>query len=206
MLAQHDFVTMHVNGVRLPRQSAASLLDHRGPATRFWAYRKFSARFAALALCACFAIHGVLARTRDCRRASGFFFRELVLGTAIGPYIYTRFEIPDIMVGFWLVLTVHLFWRILDQENPSRWAVLVRSPLVNRGQRIDQRADWKSPFPVLIIGGYLLLTGNLRQLLRMRLISTSAVFLAMAVPWHVLATIRNPAQGESKGFFLVLFH
>jgi 4-amino-4-deoxy-L-arabinose transferase-like glycosyltransferase len=60
-------------------------------------------------------------------------------------------------------------------------------------------------FPVAIIGGYLLLTGNLRHFFRMKLASTTIVFLAAAAPWHVLITLRNPAQGESKGFFWFYF-
>jgi 4-amino-4-deoxy-L-arabinose transferase-like glycosyltransferase len=60
-------------------------------------------------------------------------------------------------------------------------------------------------FPVGIIGVYLLITGNWRHLLRLRLISTTAVFLAVAAPWHVLATLRNPAAGEAKGFFWFYF-
>jgi hypothetical protein len=60
-------------------------------------------------------------------------------------------------------------------------------------------------FPVAILGAYLLITRNLRQLLRMRLASTTLVFLVVAAPWHVLATIRNPPQGEAKGFFWFFF-
>jgi len=131
------------------------------------------------------------------------FFSGLVLGTAIGPYIYTRFTIPDIMVGFWLILTVHLFWRILDQENPSRW--LCWSLALVTAANVLTKGLIGIAFPVLIIGGYLLLTWNLKHLLRMRLVSSTAILLVTAAPWHVLATIRNLAQGESKGFFWFYF-
>jgi 4-amino-4-deoxy-L-arabinose transferase-like glycosyltransferase len=60
-------------------------------------------------------------------------------------------------------------------------------------------------FPVVILGAYLLLTGNLRHLLRLRLASTALVFLTIAAPWHVLATLRNPPSGQSKGFFWFYF-
>jgi hypothetical protein len=130
-------------------------------------------------------------------------FSALVLGTAIGPYIYTRFEIPDIMVGFWLILTVHLFLRTLDQANPSR--LLCWSLAIVTACNVLTKGLIGVVFPIAIIGGYLLLTGNLRHLLRIRLISSMVVFLAVAAPWHVLATIRNPAQGEAKGFFWFYF-
>jgi 4-amino-4-deoxy-L-arabinose transferase-like glycosyltransferase len=107
------------------------------------------------------------------------------------------------MVGFWLILTVHLFWQILDQENPSR--VLCWSLAIVTACNVLTKGLIGIAFPVLIIGGYLLLTGNLRHLFRMKLISTTAIFLAVAAPWHVLATLRNPAQGEAKGFFWFYF-
>jgi 4-amino-4-deoxy-L-arabinose transferase-like glycosyltransferase len=201
MLARHDFVTMHVNGVRyldkapLPYWITAAGYSILGVS-------EFSARlpltlFALASLLAVFWLGCEMARER------AGFFSALVLGTAIGPYIYTRFEIPDIMVGFWLILTVHLFWRILEQENPSRW--LCWSLALVTACNVLTKGLIGIAFPVLIIGGYLLLTGNLRHLLRMKLISTTAVFLAVAAPWHVLATLRNPAQGEAKGFFWFYF-
>jgi 4-amino-4-deoxy-L-arabinose transferase-like glycosyltransferase len=55
------------------------------------------------------------------------------------------------------------------------------------------------------IGLYLLLTGNLRHLLKLRLVSSALVFLAIAAPWHILAALRNPAQGQVRGFLWFYF-
>jgi hypothetical protein len=60
-------------------------------------------------------------------------------------------------------------------------------------------------FPAGAIGLYLLLTGNLRHLLKLRLVSSTLVFLAIAAPWHILAALRNPAQGEVRGFLWFYF-
>jgi hypothetical protein len=60
-------------------------------------------------------------------------------------------------------------------------------------------------FPIGTIFLYLLLTKNLRHLLRLRLVSSFMVFLAIAAPWHLLAGLRNPAQGEARGFFWFYF-
>jgi 4-amino-4-deoxy-L-arabinose transferase-like glycosyltransferase len=201
MLAQHDFVTMHVNGVRyLDKAPLPYWITAAGYS--IFGVSEFSARLP-LSLFALGSLLAVFWLGREMAGERAGFFSALVLGTAIGPYIYTRFEIPDIMVGFWLVLTVHLFWRILDQENPSRWLCWSLA-LVTAGNVLTKGLIGIA-FPVLIIGGYLLLTGNLRHLLRMRLVATTAIFLAAAAPWHVLATMRNPAQGEAKGFFWFYF-
>jgi hypothetical protein len=39
----------------------------------------------------------------------------------------------------------------------------------------------------------------------MRLISSTAVFLLVAAPWHVLAALRNPPAGQAKGFLWFYF-
>ena len=201
MLARHDFVTMHVNGVRyLDKAPLPYWITAVGYS--IFGVSEFSARLP-LSLFALASLLAVFWLGREIAGEQAGFFSGLVLGTAIGPYIYTRFEIPDIMVGFWLILTVHLFWRVLEQEHPSPW--LCWSLALVTAANVLTKGLIGIAFPVLILGGYLLLTGNLRQLLRMRLASTTAIFLALAAPWHVLATIRNPAQGESKGFFWFYF-
>jgi 4-amino-4-deoxy-L-arabinose transferase-like glycosyltransferase len=60
-------------------------------------------------------------------------------------------------------------------------------------------------FPAVIIVAYLALTRNLRHLLRIRLVSSLAIFLAVAAPWHIIAGLRNPAAGAAKGFFWFYF-
>ncbi len=60
-------------------------------------------------------------------------------------------------------------------------------------------------FPAAVIVAYLALTRNLRHLLRMRLASSFAIFLAVAAPWHIVAGLRNPPAGEAKGFFWFYF-
>ena len=60
-------------------------------------------------------------------------------------------------------------------------------------------------FPAGAIGLYLLLTGNLRHLLKLRLLSSTLVFLVIAAPWHILASLRNPPQGNVRGFLWFYF-
>src|SRR5215467_1249313 len=60
-------------------------------------------------------------------------------------------------------------------------------------------------FPHGTIFIFLLLTGDLRHLLKLRLFSSFLVLLLIAAPWHLLAGFRNPAQGEARGFFWFYF-
>jgi 4-amino-4-deoxy-L-arabinose transferase-like glycosyltransferase len=201
MLQRHDYVTMYVNGVRylekapLPYWIMAAIYSAAGVS-------EFSVRLE-LTLFALLTFLAVFFLARDIAGEEAGFYSALALTTAIGPYIYTRFIIPDIMVCFWLTVTVYLFWRSLEELEPSRlmcWSIGVVTALDVLTKGLIGLA-----FPIGIIVGYLLITRNLRHLLKMRLVSTTIVFLAIAAPWHVLATIRNPPVGEAKGFFWFYF-
>ena len=201
MLQTHDFVTMHVNGIRYLDKAPLPYWIMSGSYSLF-GVSEFSARLP-LTLFALFTFLAVFALGREIAGQQAGFYSALVLATAIGPYIYTRFVIPDIMVCFWLTVTVHLFLLCLQQAQPSRllcWSIGIVSAC-----DVLTKGLIGMVFPIAIVGAYLLLTGNLRFLLRLRIISTSLVFLAVAAPWHVLATLRNPATGQAKGFFWFYF-
>src|SRR6185369_14397389 len=126
----------------------------------------------------------------------------IVLATAVGPYIYTRFFIPDILVCLWLTLTVHIFVRTLD-STPSRRLCWLLSAVT--ALNVLTKGLIGVVFPALIFVGYLFLVGQLKHLRKLHLFSSFLVFLGIAVPWHVLASLRNPAQGDAKGFFWFYF-
>ena len=201
MLQTRDFVTMHVNGIRYLDKAPLPYWIMSGSYALF-GVSEFSARLP-FTLFALLTFSAVFALGRDIAGEQAGFYSALVLATAIGPYIYTRFVIPDIMVCFWLTVTVHLFLRTLQVAQPSRllcWFIAIASAC-----DVLTKGLVGMVFPVGIIGAYLLITGNLRHLLRLRLISTTLVFLTVAAPWHVLATLRNPAAGQAKGFFWFYF-
>jgi len=201
MLSRHDFVTMYVNGVRYLEKAPLPYWLTAG-FYKVFGINEFSARLP-LTTFALFSLFAVFFLAREIAGEEAGLFSALALGTAIGPYIYTRFDIPDIMVGFWLTITIHLFLKTLDQVQPSR--LLCWSIGIVTGLDVLTKGLIGIVFPVAIFGAYLLVTGNLRHLLKLRIVSTTLVFLAVAAPWPVLATLRNPPQGESKGFFWFFF-
>src|SRR5258708_694735 len=134
---------------------------------------------------------------------TGGFYSAVALGTCVGPYIFTRFQIPDVMVGLWLILGFSFFLRSLEEEPPSRlacWGFAATCAL-----NVLTKSLIGLVFPITTVVLYLLLTGNLARLLKLRLVSSTIVFLLIAAPWHILAAVRNPSQGPVRGFLWFYF-
>ena len=133
----------------------------------------------------------------------GGFYSGLALVTLVGPYVFTRFLIPDVLVGLWLTISYYFFLRSLEEETPSRltcWGFAAACAM-----NVLTKGLIGLVFPIGTIGLYLLLTRNLRHLTKLRVFSSTVVFLILAAPWHVLAAIRNPAQGQARGFLWFYF-
>jgi 4-amino-4-deoxy-L-arabinose transferase-like glycosyltransferase len=137
----------------------------------------------------------------------GGLYAAMALATGFGPFIFTRILIPDMLVGLWLALGFDFFLTTLEQadagEKPSAW--LCWGIAATMALNVLTKGLIGLVFPIGAIFIFLLITGNLRHLFRLRLISSFLVFLMIAAPWHLLAGFRNPAQGQTKGFFWFYF-
>jgi len=201
MVERHDWVTLYTNGIRYLEKAPLP----------YWAlavsYKLFGVSEWSTRLPLMLAVLALLLTTYRLGRRYfgelGGFYSALVLCTCVGPYIFTRFQIPEVFVALWLTLGFCLFLRGLDEEQPSRvacWGLAVTCAL-----NVLTKGLIGLVFPVGAIGLYLILTGNLRHLFKLRLFSSLLVFLAVAAPWHILAALRNPSQGNVKGFLWFYF-
>jgi 4-amino-4-deoxy-L-arabinose transferase-like glycosyltransferase len=201
MLQRHDWVTLYVNGVRYLEKAP---LMYWGVATSYTLFgvSEWSTRLPLMlgVLAMILSTYGL---GRWALGSEGGFDSGLVLATALGPFLFTRFLIPDVAVGLWLTLTFWLFLASLEQEKPARWTCWGLAAVC--ALNVLTKGLIGLVFPAGAIGLYLLLTGNLRHFLKLRLVSSSVVFFAIAAPWHILAAIRNPAQGNVRGFLWFYF-
>jgi 4-amino-4-deoxy-L-arabinose transferase-like glycosyltransferase len=201
MLVRHDWVTLHANGIRYLEKAP---LMYWGMATSFklLGVSEWTARLP-LALGVLALLLATYKLGRRVYGPQGGFYSALVLGTSFGIYIFTRFQIPDVLVALWLTLGFDFFLRTLQDKPLSRlacWGLAATAAL-----NVLTKGLIGLAFPAVIILCFLVLSGNLRHLLRMRLFSSALVFLAIAVPWHILASIRNPTQGNVRGFLWFYF-
>jgi len=201
MLQRHDWVTLYANGIRYLEKAP---LMYWGVATSYTLFgvSEWSTRFPLMlgVLAMILSTYGL---GRWALGSEGGFDSALVLATALGPYLFTRFLIPDVAVGLWLTLTFWLFLVSLEQPKPARWTCWGLATVC--ALNVLTKGLIGLAFPVGAIGLYLLLTGNLRHLLKLRLVSSALVFFAIAAPWHILAELRNPAQGQVRGFLWFYF-
>jgi 4-amino-4-deoxy-L-arabinose transferase-like glycosyltransferase len=201
MLLRHDWVTLYTDGIRYlekaPLMYWAVAASYKVLGISEWSTR------LPLMLGVLGGLFAVYIAGKYGYGQLGGFYSSLVLATCIGPYIFTRFQIPDAIVGVWLTLSFYFFLRSLEEDSPSRlscWGFALACAL-----NVLTKGLIGLIFPLSAIVLYLILTGNLRHLLRLRLVSSTIIFLLVAAPWHVLASIRNPAQGSVRGFLWFYF-
>jgi 4-amino-4-deoxy-L-arabinose transferase-like glycosyltransferase len=121
MLHRHDYVTPYINGIRFFDKPPLMYWMAAGSMHIFgvhdWAARLPLALSVLALLIAVYALgirlFGDLSPAAHPDR--GGFYAALALATSIGPYLYTRFFIPDILLALWMTLGVHLFLIALDR-------------------------------------------------------------------------------------------
>jgi 4-amino-4-deoxy-L-arabinose transferase-like glycosyltransferase len=201
MMLRHDWSTLYVDGLRY-LEKAPLLYWGMAASYKVFGVTDWAARLPlALGVLALLLATYFIGRHHFDDQAG--LYAALALALSFGPYIYTRILIPDILVALWLTLGLHCFLLGLQQASPSRlacWGLATATAL-----NVLTKGLIGIVFPAAIIVSYLLLTRNLHHLLRLRLVSSSAIFLAVAAPWHIVAGLRNPPAGEAKGFFWFYF-
>jgi 4-amino-4-deoxy-L-arabinose transferase-like glycosyltransferase len=148
------------------------------------------------------------------RRAG--FYAGLCIATCVGLFLFTRIQIPDSMQTASIALALWAFLRVMDESEtrPRLWAAVMAASM---GVGLLLKSLIGVVFPIAAMGLYLLLTRQLFQRKawqRLHVVSGIAIILAIAAPWHILATLRNPpyfdftmhsAPGEYHGFFWFYF-
>lgn len=144
------------------------------------------------------------------------FYAGLVIATCLGLFLFTRIQIPDVMLTFTIALAMWAFLRAMDdlEPRPRLWAALLA---VSLGVGLLLKSLVAVVFPLGAAAIYLLAT---RQIFspaawkRLHPLSGAAIVILIAAPWHILATLHNPplfnftlhsGPGEYNGFFWFFF-
>ncbi len=201
MLHRHDYVTPYVDGIRFFDKPPLMYWLAAAGMKLFGEY-DWAARLL-LSVCVLGLFLAVYALGTRLFSERGGFYAALVLATSLGPYLFTRFYIPDILNALWMTLGIHFFLLALDRAQGGRPA---RLPLWGFAAAMALNLLTKGligiVFPAAFAVLYAALTGQLRRLARLPLLSAVVLFLLIALPWHVLAALRNPAIAMPPGMGL----
>ncbi len=122
------------------------------------------------------------------------FYSAVVLGTSIGLFLFTRIVIPDAILTLAITLAIYAFLRTIEDEQPhAAWAYLFYASLA---AGVLLKGLIGVVFPVGISVVYLALRGRegWTRIRRLHLVTGVLLFLALAAPWHILATDSEPAD------------
>jgi len=115
--------------------------------------------------------------------------------TAIGPFLFTRFIIPEAQLSLFLLIALYCLLTGFEQGKAARfylmWASLALA-LLTKGLIA----------PTFFIGAavpYLILSGLWRRWKAVKPFSGLLLFLAIAAPWPILCGLANPDQGHAVG-------
>ncbi len=201
MLQRHDYVTPFVDGIRFFDKPPLMYWMAAGGMKIFGPYDWAARLPLSLAVLGLFlAVYALGARLFGER---GGFYAALAMATSLGPYLFTRFYIPDILNALWMTLGVYLFIIALERVRAGQsalWAAWGFAAVM--ALNLLTKGLIGVVFPVGFVVLYALLTGQVRRLLRMHPVSSSLVFAAIALPWHVLAAVKNPAIAMPPGIGL----
>ncbi len=135
------------------------------------------------------------------------FYAGLSITTCVGLFLFTRIQIPDAVLTLSITLAMWSMMRALEAEEPRPvlWAHVFWAAI---GAGLLLKGLIAALFPVATCGLYLLFAK--RDWRRLRPLTGIPLMLAIAAPWHVMATLRNPPYfdltlasepGKYRGFF-----
>jgi 4-amino-4-deoxy-L-arabinose transferase-like glycosyltransferase len=142
-------------------------------------------------------------------------YAGIALATSVGLFLFTRILIPDAMVTLAITGAIWAWLRLLEPDGPALpWSVALGTLL---GIGLLLKGLIAVVFPLAAGLAYMTITQQLVSADAWRRLHVGVVALAtlaIAAPWHVLATLRNPpylafsmhsGPGEYHGFFWFYF-
>ena len=195
MLQRHDFVVMYMDGVRYLIR----------PPMHFWlvaaSYQLLGESEFATRLPVGLAMVGIVLLSFEFgRRFFGQragFYGALAVATSVGMFIFTRNMIPEAIYTLAFEGIFYLFLRSWTGSLDPRLGYWGAAALC--AAAVLTRALIGLLFPACAIVAFITMTGGWHRWRELRLFSSSAIFLALAAPWHILAGLRTP------GFFWAFF-
>jgi 4-amino-4-deoxy-L-arabinose transferase-like glycosyltransferase len=200
MLQTGNWVVLHIDGVRYMEK----------PPLHYWlvaaSYAVFGPTTFATRLPLALAVVGLALMLyllgREFFGEREGFYGGLVMATCIGTFLFTRIMIPEAIYSLEFTAAFYLFLRSWTGKLSPRkgyWGAAVVIALA-----VLTRSLVGVVFPVAIIFLFIVLTGQWRRWRELPLVSSTLIFLAVVIPWHVLAELQVPKHPVDFFWFYFL--
>jgi 4-amino-4-deoxy-L-arabinose transferase-like glycosyltransferase len=195
MLQRHDPVILYMNGIRYLMKAP---LHYWAVALSYAVFgrNEFATRLpVALAMIGLAVLANSFARRFFGVRAG--LYSALAVLTGAGFFLFTRIMIPEGIYAFEFTAIFYLFlrgWTGSLEPRLAYWGVAAVTALA-----MLTRGLVGVIFPVAILGLFIVVTRGWRRLGELRLVSGTLIFLLIAAPWHILASL------QAKTFFWSYF-
>jgi 4-amino-4-deoxy-L-arabinose transferase-like glycosyltransferase len=202
MLLFHDFITPHLDGVKYFEKPPFLYWVQSGMIALFgineWALRLPTAFMGLLGCLATYTVGHYFFN-----RATGII-SAVILATSPLYFGMARSITLDMAVTFWLTLTLFSFIVAVDLPWHSKarrnvcWLMYVAAALA-----VLTKGLIGVVLPGVVAFSWLLIFNRWRELKQLHLVSGILLFLAIALPWHILVQLKNP---EFFNFYFIEQH
>ena len=160
-------------------------------------FTEFAARLPSAILgSGCVLLTYLLGRKMFCQNVG--ILGAVILATSIEVIVLSRSVVHDISLVFFVTLSLYLFYGgYKDARRRKRNLLLFYAAL---GLAVLSKGPVGLVLPALIIGVYLVFERNLKFFMQMQIGWGVLIFLAVASPWYVLISLKNP---EYAGYFII---
>jgi len=199
MALSGDWVTLRVNNVRylekapLPYWIVATSL-------RLFGINAFAVHLPQ-ALCVLLLVLLGVRWTRQAFGERAALYTGLGVLTSAGVFLFTRVFLPDVLLSLLLAAALYCLLQSFEHKTSLypylMWTALALAVLTKGIVALVFL------FATAIL--FLALTGELRNWRRLRPLTGTLLFLAIAAPWHILAGLRNTGGLDGHGFFWFYF-
>jgi 4-amino-4-deoxy-L-arabinose transferase-like glycosyltransferase len=214
MLDSGDWVTAHLDGVAYMEKSPLKYwmmaISYKVFGVHDWAAR---VPVALSAVVLCWLVFRIGAWAFSTRAG---IYAGLAMATSVGLFLFTRFQIPEVTITATIALAMWSFLRALDDDEkyPHAWSAVMAAAI---GTGLMLKGLIAAVFPIAAALLFLACSGKLTSRetwRRLHPFRGALIVLAIAAPWHIIATLRNPpyfdltmhsAPGEYHGFFWFYF-
>jgi 4-amino-4-deoxy-L-arabinose transferase-like glycosyltransferase len=209
MAETNDWITLHANKIRY-LEKAPLMYWSIALSYKIFGVSEFASRLPiALATLGLILATFLIGKHFFGERAG--FYSGLIIASCVGIFLFTRVLWPDVILTLFISMAFYCFLRAREDE-PGRSRYTYGIYLFG-ALGVLTKGLVGAAFPAIIIGAYLILTGEIRRLFQYRLFTGSLLFLLVAAPWHIAAGLLNPGHlmegtphpSQGRGFFWFYF-